>query len=181
MKNRGKKCGIGVLLTALLVGIDQWTKYLAQKYLMDGPCVIWEGVFELHYTRNKGAAFGILQDQRLFFILSTSVILLLVIYAFMRIPTTRRYLPMNAVAVLIFAGAVGNFLDRLRLEYVIDFLYFKLIDYPIFNVADCYISVGCFGFALLVFFYYKDDDFQFMKRKRPEAKPSEGEQESAPV
>lgn len=168
MKKKGIKCAIGAVVAALLIGLDQWTKYLAQKNLPDGPYVIWEGVFELHYARNKGAAFGILQDQRIFFILITTAILLLVIYAFVRIPASKRYLPMNAACVLIFAGAMGNFLDRLRLEYVIDFLYFKLINYPIFNVADCYITVACFGFALLVFFYYKDEDFRFMKRKKPE-------------
>jgi signal peptidase II len=73
---------------------------------------------------------------------------------------------MNAACILIFAGAMGNFLDRVRLEYVIDFLYFKLIDYPIFNVADCYITIACFGFALLVFFFYRDEDFDFLKKKK---------------
>lgn len=178
MKKKGIKCVIGALATALLIGLDQWTKYLAQKNLMDGPYVIWDGVFELHYARNTGAAFGILQDQRVFFILITSVILLAVLYAYVRIPVTKRYLPMNAACVLIFAGAMGNFLDRLRLEYVIDFLYFKWINYPIFNVADCYITVACFGFALLVFFYYRDEDFQFLKRKK--TKTEEGGQETCP-
>jgi signal peptidase II len=166
MKKKGIKCLVGALIVALLLGVDQWTKYLAQKYLIDGPYVLWDGVFEFHYSRNRGAAFGILQNQRWFFILITCVILLLVVYAFVRIPATKRYVPMNAACILIFAGAMGNFLDRVRLEYVIDFLYFKLIDYPIFNVADCYITIACFGFALLVFFFYRDEDFDFLKKKK---------------
>lgn len=164
MKKIGMKYGVGALVAAVLVGIDQITKQLAQKYLMDGPFVIWDGVFELHYSTNKGAAFGILQDKRIFFILTTCLILAVILYFFSKIPATKKYLPLNAVCVTIFAGAVGNFLDRLRLEYVIDFLYFKLIHFPVFNVADCYITVSCVVFALLMFFCYKEEDFDFFHK-----------------
>lgn len=168
MKKIWMKYGVGALAAVILIGIDQITKKLAQEYLMDGPFVIWDGVFELHYSTNKGAAFGILQDKRIFFILSTCVILAVILYFYSRIPTTKKYLPLNAVCVTIFAGAIGNFLDRLRLEYVIDFLYFKLINFPVFNVADCYITLSCVAFALLIFFYYKEEDFDFFHNGRKE-------------
>ena len=66
----------------------------------------------------------------------------------------------------VFAGAIGNFLDRLRLQYVIDFLYFELIDFPVFNVADCYVTIACASFAFLVFFYYKESDFEFLEKTK---------------
>ena len=70
----------------------------------------------------------------------------------------RKYLPLRACAVLIAAGAVGNFIDRIRLGYVVDFLYFKLIDFPIFNVADIYVTVSTALFIVLLCFYYKEED-----------------------
>lgn len=166
MKKNWIKYGIGTLAAAVLVGIDQLTKYLATKYLMDGPFVIWDGVFELHYSTNKGAAFGILQDRRIFFILITCIILGVIIYLFGKIPNTKKYLPLNILCITVFAGALGNFIDRLRLEYVVDFLYFKLINFPVFNVADCYITVSCVAFAVLIFFCYDEKDFDFMKSGR---------------
>ncbi len=169
MRDKKIKYGVGALATVLLVGLDQLTKQLAQKYLLDGPFVIWDGVFELHYSTNTGAAFGILQDKRGFFIVSTCVILAVLLYYYNKIPATKKYLPLNAVCVTVFAGAIGNFLDRLRLQYVIDFLYFKLIDFPVFNVADCYVTVACVAFAFLVFFYYKESDFDFLEKTKKAA------------
>ena len=64
------------------------------------------------------------------------------------------------------AGAYGNFIDRLRLGYVIDFFYFKLIDFPVFNVADIYVTVSTIVFCLLLFFYYKEEDLERIVRSR---------------
>ncbi len=155
------KYGLGALAVALLVAIDQWTKQLAQQHLMNGPYVIWDGVFELRYSINKGAAFGILQNQRIFFIVTTCLVLGAILYCYHKIPATKKNIPLLVLCVTITAGALGNFIDRLYLEYVIDFLYFKLINFPIFNVADCYITVSCFVFMFLMFFFYKEEDLDF--------------------
>ena len=64
--------------------------------------------------------------------------------------------------VLIASGAVGNMIDRVRLEYVVDFLYFVLINFPIFNVADIYVSVACVLLAVVILFYYKEQDLEFL-------------------
>lgn len=171
MKKIGMKYGLGALAVALLVAFDQWTKQLAQQHLANGPYVIWDGVFELHYSINKGAAFGILQNQRIFFIISTCLILAAILYCYHKIPATKRHLPLLILCITITAGALGNFIDRLYLEYVIDFLYFKLINFPIFNVADCYITVSCFVFMFLMMFFYKEEDLYFFGKK------SSGEQD----
>ena len=88
------KYGLGVLFTALLVWLDQWTKQLAVEHLKSGPYVIWEGVFELRYSINKGAAFGILQNQRIFFIITTCIVLAAIVYCYHKIPATKKNLPL---------------------------------------------------------------------------------------
>ena len=66
--------------------------------------------------------------------------------------------------MMISAGAVGNMIDRVSQGYVVDFLYFKLINFPVFNVADIYVTVSVVCFAVLILFYYKEDDFSFLKK-----------------
>ncbi len=170
----------GILAVALLVGFDQLTKHLASTYLQDGPFVLWDGVFELHYSINRGAAFGILQEQRWLFVLVTVVIVLLVLYIYSRIPMVKKYLPLHILCVTVLAGALGNFIDRISAGFVVDFLYFKLINFPVFNVSDCYITCSCVAFILLIFFYYGDGDFAFLslKKKQEADSPEKTEGES---
>lgn len=152
---------IGLSLSALLIAIDQLTKYLAVKYLKEQPAlVLWEGVFELRYLENRGAAFGILQNQRLFFLLLTAVLSVLICWIYLkRIPEERRFLWLNITAVLFFSGAIGNFIDRFTQNYVVDFLYFCLIHFPIFNVADIYVTAAAILLLVLGIFYYTEEDF----------------------
>ena len=153
----------------ILVGLDQWTKGLAVKHLMhQPPFVIWDGVFELLYSENRGAAFGMMQGKQFFFFLIALVVLAAVVYLLWKMPVTERYMPMAVCLMMVSAGAVGNMIDRVLQGYVVDFLYFKLIDFPIFNVADCYVTIGAFCLVLLVMLYYKDEDmacFSLKKKK----------------
>ena len=145
----------------LLVVLDQITKYLAVINLKDQPpYVILQNIFQLEYLENRGAAFGLFQDKRIFFYLSVILISVIVVWFYSRVPMDRKYMPLRICAVLLIAGAYGNFIDRIRLNYVIDFFYFKLIDFPIFNVADIYVTVSSFLIILLIFFYYKEDDLE---------------------
>ncbi len=156
---------IWIILGAIL---DQATKYLAIVNLKgQNPYVIWKGVFQLEYLENRGAAFGLFQNQRLFFFLSVVFVFLAVLWFYSKVPMNRHFLPVRICAVLVMSGAIGNFIDRLRLNYVVDFLYFKLINFPVFNVADIYVTVAAFSFFLLLFFYYKEEDLEqiFHNRK----------------
>lgn len=67
---------------------------------------------------------------------------------------------------MVTAGGLGNLIDRVRLNYVVDFIYFSLIDFPVFNVADIYVTTSMILLFIAVLFYYKDEDFQFLKWKR---------------
>lgn len=163
-----KKGVFGLLATLILVAIDQGTKYFAYTILKEnGPMVLIEGVFEFHYLTNAGAAWGMFSGQRIIFILLTLVIMLGIIYAYMKTPMTKKYGLLFAAELLFASGAIGNLIDRCANGYVHDFLYFSLINFPIFNVADCYVVIGAFVLAVAVLFVYKDEnDFDFLSFKR---------------
>ena len=158
---------IGILAAIVLIALDQWTKHLAVLRLKgQSPIVLWDGVFELHYLENRGAAFGILQGQKAVFLVCTLLILILIVFFYNRLPAGKRFFMMRLVAVFLAAGAVGNLIDRMRYSYVVDFLYFKLIGFPVFNVADCYVTVGAVLLAVLILFVYKEEELGFLSLKR---------------
>ena len=90
----------------------------------------------------------------------TVIILAAVIYIYARMPVTRKFMVTRILIVLIGAGAVGNFIDRIRQGYVVDFFYFSAINFPIFNVADIYVTCAAVLLILTVLFYYKDQDLK---------------------
>lgn len=153
----------GFLAVVLLVAADQLTKYFASAYLAgsSGKPVI-PGVFELFYLENRGAAFGMFANRQWFFIAIAVLMIAAAFYVYLHLPQGRRYTALRFVCVLIAAGAAGNMLDRLIYHYVIDFLYFSLIDFPVFNVADCYVCVGAALTVIFLFTLYKEDDFKFL-------------------
>lgn len=158
-----KLYGIGAVVSMLLLFIDQLTKYLAAILLKDQPAfVIWKGVFELRYLENRGAAFGILQGKKIFFMMITIIFISILAYIFGKIPMQAHYLPLHYICIALFSGALGNFIDRTCNNYVIDFLYFCLIDFPIFNVADIYVTCAMAVFIILLLFYYKEEDLDLL-------------------
>ena len=160
---------LSIIIIVIGVVLDQFTKNLAITHLQDAPIPIIENVFELQYLENRGAAFGMMQNQQLFFVVIGVIMLVLFSYMYVKMPHTKRFLPLRACFVAITAGAIGNMIDRLALNYVIDFFYFKLIDFPIFNVADIYVTCATFALAFLIIFYYKEDEidaiFHIFKKK----------------
>lgn len=158
-----KSYGIWLVSVCLLTLFDQITKYMAITKLKgtDGISIIPK-VFKLYYLENTGAAFGIMKNRQLLFIISTLIILVVLLYIYGRIPHKKRYTMMRILCITISAGAVGNLIDRIMRNFVVDFFYFELIDFPIFNVADIYVSVSAVVALLLFVFYYKEEDFHFL-------------------
>jgi len=149
-----------LFVVAVLVLIDQWTKHLAVTYLKDSESfIVWKNVFELSYLENSGAAFGSLQGKRIFFLIFAPVVSLVLLWFSIKLSGRKKMTPLVVCFLFIIAGAIGNFIARLKLTYVIDFLYFKLIDFPVFNVADIYITCSCIALIILILFYYKEEDF----------------------
>ena len=163
---------IGLIAVILGVVLDQYTKHLAITHLQENPVSIIEGVFELRYLENRGAAFGLFQNQQTLFLIITIITLCCMAYLYVRMPKTKHFLWLRVSLISITAGAIGNMIDRVRLQYVVDFLYFELIDFPIFNVADIFATVATFGLIVLLLFYYKEEDvdmlFSLMTPKRKE-------------
>ena len=151
------------IMIIILIAVDQYTKYLAVLNLKDKPAYsIIDGVFELNYLENRGAAFGMLQNQKGFFILISCIVLMAICYILFKMPEDKKYNIMHILLVLIASGAIGNMIDRVRLEYVVDFFYFVLINFPIFNMADIYVSVACILLAIVMLFVYKEEDLDFL-------------------
>lgn len=158
---------IDVLLFLLLIGADQFTKHLAILYLKDWDSIrLVPDVLALQYLENRGAAFGMLQDQKVFFIFIALLMLLVIFWVLLKTPDKRRYRMLHTLLIFIASGAAGNMIDRLRYDYVVDFIYFELINFPIFNVADIYVTVATITLVLLLLFVYKEEDLSFLSFKQ---------------
>ncbi len=139
-------------IIVILIGIDQWTKYLAETQLKPIDAIpLVRDVFHLTYARNTGAAFSILRDKQVFLIIVSTIIVVVLIYYLIKTIKTRETTLKIALA-LIIGGALGNLIDRIRLNYVTDFLDFTLVDYPIFNFADVFVVLGVVLLSYIVLF-----------------------------
>lgn len=150
---------ICIIMFVLLTSIDQFTKQLASHFLQDGSIEIIPGVLELRYLENKGAAWGILQNQTWFLVVVTLIVLGVIVYFFCRLPDMKHFFLLRLCLVMLASGALGNFLDRITNHYVIDFIYFSLINFPIFNFADCLVCISAAMLLFCLFFKYKESDF----------------------
>ena len=80
-----------------------------------------------------------------------------IVFVLIKVPTQKKYYSLNILLVMIAAGAVGNMIDRVRYDYVVDFIYLVCIQFPIFNVADCYVTIAAVLLIYALIFRYKDD------------------------
>jgi signal peptidase II len=172
-------------LVLFLIALDQFTKYLAVTFLKGNqPISIIKDVFELKYLENTSAAFGIdpisilqnifhfeifeqnpdiyLHFRMGFFYILTIIMIAVFVWVFFKIPNVKRMLYLDLTFLFLSAGAIGNLIDRITQQYVVDFLYFKLIDFPIFNVADIYVTCSAIALLILGLFYYKDEDIELI-------------------
>lgn len=157
---------LDILFLAVLVAIDQFTKYLAVINLKSQAAYnIINGVLELNYLENKGAAFGMLQNQKVFFLFVAIIFLAVIIFVLVKAPADKKYNKLHFLLVTISAGAIGNMIDRIKTDYVVDFIYFRIINFPIFNFADICVTVGTTILVIEILFVYKDHDFYFLSFK----------------
>lgn len=141
------------IIMLLLIALDQLTKYLAVAYLQPIDTLpIIEGVIHLTYVENTGAAFSMLSGNQLFLKGVTIVAITIMMFVFRKLLSKPEEDWIKACFVLIISGGIGNLIDRLRLDYVIDFIDFRLINFAIFNGADSFVSVGTALLFYVVFF-----------------------------
>lgn len=167
MIDKLKNIGIFAIINIIAIALDRYTKLLAESYLKGNkPFVIIDKVLELIYTENRGAAFGIMQEKQIFFFIITAAVMLAILYVILRLPSDKRYIPLLIALSFVFSGAVGNLIDRVTNSYVIDFIYFMPINFPVFNVADIYVTLSAISLIILFFFVYKEDEFGFLSPKK---------------
>ncbi len=139
-----------IIVTTVLV-LDQLSKILALKYLKPvGSFPIINNIFRLTYVENRGAAFGILQNQKLFFI-----IFALLVLGFIWFYTHNNRLNKIMIYGLSLAtgGIIGNLIDRVRLGFVVDYLH--IANFPVFNIADSAVTIGIALISIFIFKYDK--------------------------
>ncbi len=139
-----------LIATAVLIAVDQLTKWLAVTYLKGAdPIVVIDRIFSFTYTENTGAAWNMFAGQRWLLVGVTAVMLIGMLIVLLS-GRFRAHKMAMAGGVLVVAGGLGNLIDRMWRGYVVDFLKTEFIDFPIFNGADCFVVIG----ALLLFVYF---------------------------
>ena len=163
-KKKKQLYGMDLVIVLCLTFLDQLTKHLAMIHLKDQPAIpLIKGVLELQYLENRGAAFGILQNQKVILLIVSVLFIGVILFFLNKVPDTSRYMVLHVLAAAVIAGGVGNMIDRFRQGYVVDFIYFSLIDFPIFNVADIYVVTATILVFVLLLFVYKDAELKFIK------------------
>jgi len=148
---------------AILVTLDQLVKLWAIASLQGQPeRPLIRGVLHLIYVENTGAAFGFMASfggaQVILTVVKLIVLIAAILY-FAKLPGEARFNFVRIPLVMIAAGGVGNLIDRIRLGFVVDMFAFSFINFPVFNVADIYVTVGAFLFVIIVMFVVKDAPF----------------------
>lgn len=144
---------VGIIFAASII-LDQLTKLWAIKVLKDGGSIKIIGDFlRFTYAENRGAAFSILQDQRVFFIIITIFMLGILAYIYFKMKNITK---LSKLAIgMIAGGAIGNFIDRVRFGFVVDFIdvrFGSFYNFPIFNIADSFVVCGTILMIILILF-----------------------------
>lgn len=152
-------------IPVLIVIIDLATKYWAQNWLQKQPNkkipVIGEGV-TFTYLENRGAAWGMMQGKIDFFVILTAVLIVLFLVLIARTPSQLRYRPILVTFLMLVGGAFGNLYDRIFRGYVVDFISFDIIRFPVFNVADIFVTCSFALLIYLILFKYSEQDLYFI-------------------
>ena len=144
------------LFSAGIVLADQVTKYLTVAHIplyADVPFI--PGLLQLTYVRNTGAAFSSFEGQQWLFALVFAVFTGGILYEYFKKPMPFTKLERWCIAA-IYAGGLGNMIDRVRLGYVVDMIETTFIEFPVFNVADCFITCGCILLMIHLFLFNKE-------------------------
>lgn len=167
LKKRWLRLFFMIISAGILVGLDQWTKALVVRHMVpyETEIRIFGNAFVLRYIRNAGSAWGMFQGKQIFLLLVTAVALFLIFYVYLHAMRTG-FFPVRLCLTFLLAGALGNMIDRIRLHYVVDFFYIKLIDFPVFNVADIYVTGSLFALILLMIFHYSSGDLDLLTGER---------------
>ena len=148
---------IYLFVIAVLAAIDQYTKSLVVSYIeLNESIPVIKGFFDLTYVRNYGAGFSIMQNATTTFLIITPICLIL--FGYLLYKTDKKDHFSKIALLLMIGGTIGNFIDRIVNAYVVDFLDFIIFgwDFPVFNFADCCLTIGVFIYVLVMLMEYKN-------------------------
>jgi len=140
-----------ILIILSLIGIDQFSKYLALKYLKGVSSIpIINDIFHLTYVENRGAAFGLFQNNQIIFVIVAMIACIVGLYYIYKKDLN---LLAKSSIILLISGAIGNMIDRVRLGFVVDYFDFRIIWEYVFNVADIFVVVGTILLCIYILFF----------------------------
>jgi signal peptidase II len=143
-----------ILIILGLIGGDQLSKYIAINYLSSiGSIPIIKNVFHLTYVENRGAAFGMFQNNQIIFVLVAAITCIFGLYYLYKKEVN---LLGKTAIILIISGAIGNLIDRVRLGFVVDYFDFRIIWDYVFNIADVFVVVGTILLCVYIIFFEND-------------------------
>ena len=146
------------LLIAGLLVLDQVVKYIVRAKMALGQSIpLLDGVFHLTYVQNTGAAFNMFEGMQTFLQVVPFAALIFAVWYMERHLNTHWTQPL--ALILVISGGLGNLIDRVLMGFVTDMFDFCLIDFPVFNVADIYVSLSVVALFALMIFKYKEEDF----------------------
>ena len=150
------------LFVAGIVAVDQITKFLTVQNIplyADAPAI--DGLFHFTYVQNTGAAWSMMSGMRWLFVALFVGLTVLILWEYFKKPIGFSKFERWCIAA-IYGGGLGNIIDRVRLGYVVDMIEVDFISFPVFNVADCFITCGCIALLVSLFFFNK----QFWKEDK---------------
>ena len=156
MKHNKKLYAFLAIFVAAIVALDQWTKWLIEKNFAlgeDRGSIL--GIFHITHTQNAGSAWGMLSGQTWLFILVMLLFIAVLVFIVWKKWLSK---PLELVCLAaVLGGGLGNMIDRMfKGGLVTDMICLDFMDFPVFNVADCFISVGCFALAVYVLFFDRE-------------------------
>ncbi len=158
---------LAAIIAVFAIIADQLTKYLVvENFELYEVKDFIPHVMSLKYTQNRGAAFSMLSDNRWVFMVLSFLSMAIIIY--LLIKEYRRHTILNVSLAMVLGGGIGNMIDRIRLEYVVDFFRLDFVDFAIFNVADCFITVGAVLLGVYVVFFEPKVEKRLQAQKQAE-------------
>lgn len=182
-----KKYLTAAIMVIILAALDQFTKYLIiENVELHKEIPVIGNAVVITHIHNSGAAWGKFSGMIPVLLVITIIISAAICYIYHNIVDENKYLPIRVCLVLIMGGAIGNMIDRIRFKYVTDFIYFKIINFPVFNVADIFVTVSVFVLIFLFILKYKSEDLdrilgenkKSQKEKREDISEDKSEEEN---
>ena len=154
---------ISFVIAAVLIVLDQLTKDLIIKnYKVGEGKAIINNFLEFLHIKNKGSAWGMFNNKPVVPIIISAILILLILYVYNNMLKYKHYRRIRICIVFLLTRAVSNIIDRIRIGSVTDFIYFRFIDFPVFNVADIYVTFSIAFILIFLVVCYKGSDIDVM-------------------